>query len=320
LRDLIRRHFDDAELGRLADGAVLPFDADRLVMTCDGFVVAPRFFPGGSIGKLAACGAINDLAAMGGQPLYLTVGLIIEEGLSIDELGQHLQALAETARSVGARVVAGDTKVVGKGQADGLYISVAAVGRLHAGINEGPRPDRIRVGDALLINGSIGEHGMAVLAARAELPLSTAVESDCAALWGLVEPLLSALGDDVHAMRDPTRGGLASATIELAENSRFDMELWEEKLPISAAVRSVCDIVGFDPLQVANEGKMVAFVPQERAEEALTLWRDHPLGKNAAIIGKVTVGESTGRVWLRTMLGSLRRVDMIAGELLPRIC
>jgi hydrogenase expression/formation protein HypE len=319
LRDVIARHFDDAELGKLADGAVLPFAADRLVMTCDGFVVAPRFFPGGSIGKLAACGSINDLAAMGGQPLYLTVGLIIEEGLSIDELGQHLQALAETARSVGARVVAGDTKVVGRGQADGLYISVAAVGKLHAGLAEGPRPDRIQPGDMLLINGGIGEHGMAVLAARAELPLRTTIESDCAALWGLVDPLLAALGDDVHAMRDPTRGGLASATIELAESSGVDVELWEDKLPISAAVRSVCDIVGFDPLQVANEGKMAAFVASERAEEALALWRAHPLGKDAALIGKVTA-QSEGRVWLRTALGSLRRVDMIAGELLPRIC
>jgi hydrogenase expression/formation protein HypE len=187
-------------------------------------------------------------------------------------------------------------------------------------LNEGPRPDRIKIGDELLINGGIGEHGMAVLAARAELPLKTVIQSDCAALWGLVDPLLAALGDDVHAMRDPTRGGLASATIELAESSGVDMELWEDKLPISAAVRSACDIVGFDPLQVANEGKMAAFVAAERAEEALAIWRNHPLGKDAALIGTVTAGESTGRVWLRTALGSLRRVDMIAGELLPRIC
>lgn len=319
LTEVIRKHFIDVELARLGDAAIVPATTERMALTCDNFVVHPRFFPGGEIGKLAACGVINDLAAMGARARYLTVGLIIEEGLSFAELNAHLAGLAQTTRSIGARVVAGDTKVVSRGEADGLFINVAAVGEMHPGLDPGPGPERMKPGDVLLINGGLGEHGMAVMMARAELPIHSELVSDCAPLWDLVEKLLRALGNDVHAMRDPTRGGLASAVVELAEASGVEVELVEGAITIAPAVRSACEILGFDPLQVANEGKMLAVVEGARAEEAVALWREHELGKKAAIIGSVEQA-GAGKVWLRTGLGSRRRVDMIAGELLPRIC
>ncbi len=297
------------------DAALLEFPSGRLALTTDSFVVQPPFFPGGDIGKLAVCGTVNDLAMRGARPLYLTLGLILEEGLPLETLRRVLCSAAEWAREAGVIIVAGDTKVVGRGQADGLYINTAGVGLVGEGLEVSI--SRAEPGDLLLINGFVGDHEVAVLSCREGLELKVQVESDCAPVASLVEAMLAAGG--VHALRDPTRGGLAAVLSEMAVASSVSLEIWEDRIPVREEVRAVCEVLGLDPLLMANEGKVVAAVHPGRADRVLEAMRSHPLGREAAVIGQVREGRP-GEVVLVTTLGSRRLLRMPSGEQFPRIC
>lgn len=305
----------------LGDAAVLDADealraGGRLVLTTDSFVVAPPVFPGGDIGDLAVNGTVNDLAMMGARPLYLSAGFVLEEGLEMAVLGRIVASMARAAQSAGVRVVTGDTKVVERGHGDGIYINTSGVGVLDA--PPGPHPRRIAPGDALLINGTLGDHGVAVMSLRNGLGLESEVMSDCAPLNGLVEEMRTAC-PDIHALRDLTRGGLASAANELAEAAGVGLEVNEAAVPVLPAVAGACEILGLDPLQVANEGKLLAAVPDADADAVLAAMRAHPLGRKAACIGRATDAHS-GVVVGQTAIGGQRVIDMPAGVLLPRIC
>ncbi len=287
-----------------------------LVFTTDGYVVKPRFFPGGNIGKLAVCGTINDLAVMGAEPLYISCGFIIEEGFPIDELKRILASMKEVLEATGARVVTGDTKVVEKGAVDGIFITTSGIGIVK--MDPAPGMSRVEAGDVVLVSGTIGDHGVAVMATREGLRFNVPVESDCAALVSLVRTAADAAGSGIKFMRDPTRGGLATVLNEIATGANLGIEITEEALPISEGVDGLCELLGLDPLYVANEGKVVMIVSAERADAALEALRGHPLGARAARIGTVT-SSHPGKVALKTAVGS-RIVDMLAGEQLPRIC
>lgn len=306
-------------LDRLADAAVLEplASGTRLAVTTDGFVVNPLRFPGGSIGHLAVHGTLNDLAMMGARPLAITLGLIIEEGLAFEVLDAVLDDIAASATAAGIRVVAGDTKVVERGSADGLFITTTGLGAVSE--HFAPHADAVRAGDVLIVSGPIARHGMAIMTAREDLGLGNAIESDTAHLGPLVERLREAVGEHVHAKRDPTRGGVASTVNELAQASKVGVELEERLLPIPADVRGACELLGLDPLFVANEGVLCLFVAPEAAVRALAALRTHPLGAHATIIGRA-VAEHAGLVVLRTGIGGRRVVDMLPGEQLPRIC
>ena len=312
------KHLHNPTLANLDDAAVLSFATpnSRFALTTDSYVIHPLFFPGGDIGKLAVCGTVNDLAMRGARPLYLTAGFILEEGLPLDELDRIVASMAATARAAGVQIVAGDTKVVDRGNADGLFINTAGVGIVPEGINVSGAS--ARPGDAVILSGTIGDHGMAIMSRREGLTFSTPLVSDCAPLNGLVAALLAA-SPQVHCLRDPTRGGLATALNELAQRSGVGIEIEEERIPVRDAVRGLCELLGMDPLYVANEGKLVAVVAGQDAEKALAAMRAHEYGAEAAIIGRV-VAEHPGRVVLRTALGARRIVDMLVGEQLPRIC
>ncbi|GAB4564226.1 MAG: hydrogenase expression/formation protein HypE [Geothermobacteraceae bacterium] len=299
------------------DAAILPPAAGELAFTTDSYVVDPIFFPGGNIGDLAVNGTVNDLAMAGAVPVAISVGLILEEGLPVADLQQILASMRAAADNAGVRIVTGDTKVVPRGKGDRIFINTAGIGRVPAGRNTGGAG--ARVGDKVLINGTIGDHGMAVLASREGLELSGDIRSDSAALNGLVEELFAACGDAVHVLRDPTRGGVATTLREIAGQAQVDITLEESALPIHDTVRGACAILGLDPLFVANEGKLLAFVAPEAADIALKTMQKHPLGQQAALIGDVT-DASTGRVLMRTGIGGLRAIEMLAGEQLPRIC
>jgi hydrogenase expression/formation protein HypE len=330
MNDLIREVFatplDNPHLRQLADSSVISLAARelanpqtgdlRLATSTDSFTVRPLIFPGGDIGSLAVHGTVNDLAMSGARPLWLTAGFILEEGLPMETLEQVVRSMAEAADQAGVQVVAGDTKVVEKGHGDGIYVNTAGVGVVPEGVVIGP--NRARPGDLLLLNGPIGDHGIAVLSQREGLTFETDLVSDSAALNGLVEALLVA-APHVHCLRDPTRGGLAAALNELAGTSEVGIEIEEAAVPVRPAVAAACEMLGFDPLTVANEGKMVAFVPPDEAEAALEALRGHPLGADAARIGVVT-GDHPGMVLARTGIGGRRVLDMPLGELLPRIC
>jgi hydrogenase expression/formation protein HypE len=309
-------------LGPLNDAAVLDFPADalvdgaRLAFSADSFVVSPPIFPGGDIGSLAIHGTVNDLAMMGARPLYLSSSFILEEGLDIDTLGQIVQSMAAAARNAGIRVVTGDTKVVERGHGDGLYINTNGVGVIPPGVN--PTPDRIIPGDVLLVNGPLGDHGVAIMSLRAGLQFETEIVSDSAPLNGLVGEMLKVCAD-IHAMRDLTRGGLAAAANELARDAGVGLEIDELAVPVRPAVASACEMLGLDPLHVANEGKLITIVPAESAEVMLAAMQNHPLGQQATIIGQVTESHP-GVVVGRTAIGGQRVIDLPAGELLPRIC
>lgn len=306
-------------LDRLSDAAVLePLTAGaRLCVTTDGFVVNPLRFPGGSIGHLAVHGTLNDLAMMGARPQALTLGLIIEEGLSMALLDGVLDDIADSAKAAGVRVVAGDTKVVERGSADGLFITTTGIGLVHEQF--APRADAVKSDDVLIVSGPIARHGMAIMTARENLGLGNDITSDTAYVGPLVEVLREAVGEQVHALRDPTRGGIASTVNELALASKVGIELEERLLPVPTNVKGACELLGLDPLFVANEGIFCAFVAREAAVRALAALRSHPLGANAAIIGRA-VSEHPGLVVLRTGIGGRRVVDMLPGEQLPRIC
>jgi len=299
------------------DAALLEQVCGRLAFTTDTFVVDPLVFAGGTIGSLAVHGTVNDLAMMGARPLWLSVGLIIEEGFSKAELAAILTDMRRAADAAGVTIVTGDTKVVPRGKADKLFISTSGIGVLehdfpiHGG-NAQP-------GDAVIVSGTIGDHGIAVMAGREGLEVGTDIASDSAALFGLVSDITAAVGDALHVLRDPTRGGVATTVKEIALQSGVAITLFEEALPVNPAVRGVCSILGLDPLFVANEGKLLAFVAAEAAEAALSAAKRHPLGGNAAIIGRVE-NAPAGRVQMETSIGGLRSVEMLAGEQLPRIC
>jgi hydrogenase expression/formation protein HypE len=303
-------------LSRLGDAAVLPFDGGRVVMTTDSYVVRPRWFPGGCIGDLAVHGTVNDLAMMGARPLYLTAGFILEEGLEIAELGRIAQAMGRAACEAGVTIVAGDTKVVDSGHGDGVYVNTAGVGVIADGVDIGP--ERARPGDVVLVSGAVGEHGIAVLSVRDGLEFGSDIRSDTAPLAGLVAELLAA-GVDVHALRDPTRGGVAATLNEIALASGVGIVLDERSVPVPDDVRAACGFLGLDPLCVANEGKLVAFVARDDADRALEVMRAHPLGGQAAVIGEV-VAEHRSVVVARTPIGGTRVVDLPLAEQLPRIC
>jgi hydrogenase expression/formation protein HypE len=317
LRDRILPRFANPALCRLGDGTVLDGGPERLVVTTDTFVVSPLEFPGGDIGLLAVHGTLNDLAMMGAEPRWLTAGLVLEEGLPFAILDRVLDSMARAARAAGVPIVAGDTKVVERGKADGLFINTTGLGAARHDFQ--PSPTGARPGDVVLVSGLIGRHGMAIMAARAELGLDTTITSDTAALPPLVEALRAAAGSRIHALRDPTRGGVASALNELARASGVGVVLEERALPIPEPVAAACAVLGLDPLYVANEGILVAFVAPEAAEPALAALRAHPLGIHAARIGSA-VGRHQGLVVLETGIGGTRVVDLLPGDQLPRIC
>jgi hydrogenase expression/formation protein HypE len=309
--------FRNPALESLHDGAVLAPQSGRLALSTDAFVVSPLFFPGGDIGSLAVHGTVNDLAMCGARPIALTAAFVLEEGLAMETLWNVVRSMAAAARAAGVDIVTGDTKVVDQGKGDGIFITTTGLGVVPDGVHVAP--DRARPGDRVLLSGRIADHGIAIMSVREGLSFSTTVESDSAALNGLVGALLDAAGDHVHVLRDPTRGGLASVANEIAASARVGLRLDEAAIPVAEQVRGACEILGLDPLYVANEGKCVAIVAPEAADAALAAMRAHPLGREAAIVGTV-VAEHPGRVMLRSRSGGERVVDMLSGEQLPRIC
>jgi hydrogenase expression/formation protein HypE len=319
--DLIRRvfqaAFDNPALAQGDDAACLDLpEGGRLAITTDGHIVSPLFFPGGDIGRLAVCGTVNDLAVMGAVPQWLTASFILEEGLPRETLERVVDSMRVAAAEAGVTIVAGDTKVAERGKADGVFIHTTGVGRIPAGRDVGGA--KARPGDIVLVSGPIGDHGMAVLAARGGLDFAIDVASDVAPLNGLVEAMFRAR-QDLHVLRDPTRGGVATTLNEIARQSGVAMLLDEDAVPVRPAVAAACELLGFDALYVANEGKLVAMVPARAADEVLAAMRAHPLGRDACRIGTVQDGPA-GRVGMRTRLGTTRVVDMLSGEMLPRIC
>jgi hydrogenase expression/formation protein HypE len=317
LRERFLPRFDNPALAELGDGAVLEDLGGPLVVSTDTFVVSPLEFPGGNIGTLAVHGTINDLAMMGALPRCLTAGFVLEEGLPFAVLDRVLDAMSGAARAAGLAIVTGDTKVVERGKADGLFINTTGIGVLREGFRPGPRGGR--PGDAVLVSGPIGRHGMAVMAAREGLRLESTITSDTAALTPLVELLRERVGAAVHALRDPTRGGVASALNELAQAAGVGVELEDRALPVPEPVAAACAVLGLDPLYVANEGILLALVSAEASDRALAALHAHPLGAAATRIGSV-VAEHRGLVIVRTRIGGSRVVDLLPGDQLPRIC
>ena len=304
------------ELERADDSAVLPSPAGRLAFTTDAFVVDPIEFPGGNIGRLAVCGTVNDLAAGGAIPRHLGVAFILEEGLPFDVLGRVVEAMAATAAEAGVRIVAGDTKVVPHGKADRVFITTSGIGHVPEGI--GVSGHNARPGDVVLCTGALGDHGMAIMVARENLGFAGRIESDVAPLAGLTAAL-HPLGPALHVLRDPTRGGAAAALNEIATQSGVAIQIHEDAVPVHAPVRTACELLGIDPLYVANEGKMLVVVAADAAEAALAALRAHPLGREAVVLGEVLEGPA-GRVQVRTTFGTARLLDRPVGEQLPRIC
>jgi hydrogenase expression/formation protein HypE len=315
--DLILKRLWNPVLERLEDSAILDLDGVKLAFTTDSYVVSPIFFPGGDIGKLAVCGTINDLSVCGAIPKYISCGLILEEGFKMEDLRRILDSIADAARKAGVEVVTGDTKVVERGKADGIFVNTSGVGVVPKGVRLGM--DEIRPGDLILINGPIGDHGIAVLSRREGMQFEAEITSDCAPLNGLIGQLILELGDKLRFMRDPTRGGLATTLKEIAEGTNLGVEVDEDAIPINEPVRAACEILGLDPMFVANEGKVVVVVAPEAAEDAERIMSRHPLGKGCALIGELTE-EHPSQVHLRTEVGSRRMLDMLVGEQLPRIC
>jgi hydrogenase expression/formation protein HypE len=313
---LFIKGFSNPLLAPLDDAAVLRLGEQRLAFTTDSYVVSPLFFPGGDIGKLAVCGTVNDLAMSGARPLFLSAGFILEEGFPLASLEKIVASMARTAAEAGVQIVTGDTKVVNRGGADGVFINTAGIGLIPEGVRIAG--SLARPGDRILLSGSIGDHGMAILSSREGLELSTSLTSDCAPLNDLVAAML-AVSPRIRCLRDPTRGGVAGTLNELARQSRVGLWIEEAGIPIKEEVRGACELLGFDPMILANEGKLVAVVAAEDAEKILQRMRAHPRGRDAAIIGEVRE-DPAGKVILRTRLGSSRIVDMLVGEALPRIC
>ena len=308
--------FDNPFLAPLHDGALLTLGDQRLAFSTDSYVVQPPFFPGGDIGRLAVFGTANDLAMCGARPLFLSCGLILEEGLAMDDLWRVVVSMREAAREANVQIVTGDSKVVERGKGDGVFINTAGIGLVLPGIDVGSQ--RVQPGDEIVLSGSLGLHGIAIMALREGLSLDVTVESDTAPLFPLVEALANG-GIDIHMLRDPTRGGLSSALNEIAKKAGMGIVIDEERLPVSPEVQGVCEILGLDPLYVANEGNFIAFVPAGEGERAASLLRELPHGEEAIVIGRV-VAEHARTVVMRTRIRGERIVDVMSGEQLPRIC
>ncbi len=313
IEELLVPAFQNPALAALGDGAILP-GAEQLVFSTDSFVVSPLFFPGGDIGKLSVCGTVNDLAVCGAEPKFLSLSFIIEEGLAMETLKQVVASIRAQAQKAGVQIVTGDTKVVEKGRGDGLYINTAGIGFLKY---PGLSPDNLREGDRVIVSGTVGDHGTAVMLARSGM-MQGEISSDCAALNGLCDAILST-GAAVRVLRDPTRGGVATTLNEFIEGTAHGIELEEERIPVRPQVRAACDMLGLEPLYCANEGKLLAVVAREDAEKVLTAMRQTEAGRDAAVIGRVTA-ERPGKLVMRTIPGGRRILQKLAGAQLPRIC
>ncbi|RJR47635.1 MAG: hydrogenase expression/formation protein HypE [Desulfobacteraceae bacterium] len=317
--DLIREHlvksFSNPVLNKLDDSAVFDLRG-RVAFTTDSYVVSPIFFPGGDIGKLAVCGTVNDLSMSGAVPMYLALSLILEEGFPLSDLDTILQSIEKTSREAGAFIVTGDTKVVNKGSADKIFITTSGVGLVPEKVDISSA--NCKPGDRILLSGTIGDHGIALLSRREGIRFETSLQSDCAPLNRLVQEMVASSGR-IKALRDPTRGGLAATLNEFAENSRVGIRIHEESIPVHPEVNAACELMGFDPLYVANEGKLVAVVSAEDADRLVQVMQKNRYAEKASVIGEVT-SEHPGKVVMKTTLGTTRIVDMITGELLPRIC
>jgi hydrogenase expression/formation protein HypE len=315
---LFVRYFSNPVLDVQTDAAILDISSDHLAFTTDSFVVDPIFFPGGDIGKLAIAGTVNDLAVAGAQPLYLSASFIIEEGLPFEDLERIVQSMADEARKAGIHIVTGDTKVVNRGKSDKVFITTTGIGELPSKNRSIGSGLQVKAGDRILVNGSLADHGMCIMAAREEIRFTTDIASDCACLNHMIGNALKVSGG-IHFMRDATRGGLATVLCELTAGKNYGIEIQEDRLPVRENVRGMCELLGFDPLYVANEGKVLMVVDGHDAERVLNELKKDPLGQDAAIIGEV-VNDHPGKAWLTTGIGGRRIIDMLAGEQLPRIC
>jgi hydrogenase expression/formation protein HypE len=318
ITELFVKYFSNPTLDEQTDSALVSLDKGLISFTTDSFVVDPIFFPGGDIGKLAVCGTVNDLAVSGAKPLYLSAGFIIEEGLPLNDLERIVASMANEAEKAGVTIVTGDTKVVDRGHCDKLFINTSGIGTLvpeRRGISTGAK---IKPGDKVIINGHVGDHGMAVMAAREELQIRSEVKSDCASLNHLIEKALNR-SNKIRFMRDATRGGLATVIAELAVGKNYGIKLDEASIPVRESVRGFCELLGFDPLYVANEGKVVMIVDAGDADDVLSVMKLHEYGSGSCIIGEITT-EYPGKSWIETGVGGHRVIDMMAGEQLPRIC
>ncbi len=316
IEELFVKHFDNDLLRQANDQAVFDVPAGRMVMSTDGHVISPLFFPGGDIGSLSIHGTINDVAMSGAQPLYLSVGFIIEEGFALSELEKIVISMAEAASNAGVAVVTGDTKVVEKGKGDGIFITTTGVGMVPEGIHISG--DLAQPGDVILVSGTMGDHGVAIMSSRENLEFETRIQSDSAALHTLIADMVEAV-PNIHCLRDPTRGGLATTLNELAQQSAVGMTLYESMIPVNPAVSAACELLGLDPLYVANEGKLICICAQKDSQKVLKIMQAHPLGKQAEIIGEV-IDDENGFVQMQTSFGGSRVVDWLVGEQLPRIC
>ncbi len=316
IRHLFLPKFNNDALSLLGDSALLQLNGMRLAFTTDSYVVKPIFFPGGDIGKLAVCGTINDLAVVGARPMFLSAGFIIEEGFEMSLLEKVVNSMKETAAFTGVNIVTGDTKVVEYGSADGLYINTCGIGIVDDGINLST--SLIEIGDKIIISGTIGDHGLAVLSERENLGFNPSIRSDCAPLSGMISRIITS-GANIKFMRDPTRGGLATTLNEIVNGQKYGILIEEQNIPINDGVRALCEILGYDPLYIANEGKVVIVVSADDAVRVRDALREDDLGKDAEIIGEV-ISEPQGKVCLKTVIGGTRIVDMLVGDQLPRIC
>ncbi|MBU0463014.1 MAG: hydrogenase expression/formation protein HypE [Proteobacteria bacterium] len=314
--DLILPLFENPELSKQDDGATLDVEGTKLAFSTDSYVVDPIFFPGGNIGDLAVNGTVNDISMCGAIPKFISVGLILEEGLPVKDLRIILETMAIAARKAGVKIVTGDTKVVPKGKADKIFINTSGIGVIPAHINVSG--SNAKPGDKIIISGTIADHGIAVLSSREGLKFDSDIKTDSAPLNKMVQSIIQS-DCDIHVLRDPTRGGLGTTLNEIASQSKVGIKIDEQSLPIRGAVQGICELLGFDPLYIANEGKLIAFVPEKYAQKALELIQRDEFGKDAVIIGEVTK-EDPGRVFLKTRIGGLRIIDMLTGEQLPRIC
>lgn len=316
INEMFLKNFDNDILNELNDAAHLVLDTRKIVFTTDSFVVNPIFFNGGDIGKIAVCGTVNDIAVSGAKPLYLSCAFIIEEGFPLEKLQVIVKSMAKEATKAGVKIVTGDTKVVDRGSADGIFINTTGIGTKYENIDI--RVSNVKPGDVVIVNGTLGDHGATIMCERSGLGIQGNLESDCASLNSLVECILEVC-PGIHMLRDATRGGVAAVLNEIAEMSKVTIALEEKAIPVNEEVRSICELLGLDPLYIANEGKLCAFVPEQYADKVLSEIRKHPLGVNAAIIGKV-MEEQRYKVYLNTSIGGKRIVDMPSGDQLPRIC
>jgi hydrogenase expression/formation protein HypE len=316
IKELFQRYFNNELLDEMHDAARFPAPGERLAFTTDSYVVTPLVFPGGDIGKLAVCGTVNDLAVSGARPLYLSAGFIIEEGMSLQLLNEVVSSMADTAREAGVMIITGDTKVVPRGGVDQLFINTSGIGVIHPGVDISGC--HARPGDRVILSGTMGDHGMALMVSRSELDMVADIKSDCAPLNTLIAEILEAV-PGVRVLRDPTRGGVATTLNEIAVQSAVSIALDEAALPVRESVKAACDMLGLDPLYLANEGKLLAVVPGNEVDTVMNILKKHPLGREASAIGQV-VDEPRGKVYINTTVGGKRLVDVLVADHLPRIC